>query len=164
MMQVNVILLQIGAEGRPQTALTTARTIAVSVGSANVVTTDTTGEQSNNRIALAMGALRGSPADNTVAQGIGAWAAVQNNLGGVSFAEHYAVTVVNLGTVVNGAENDSTVYSSLAGQAASRRESLSGVSTDEELVLVMQHQQAYSAAARLVTVVDEMMQTILQLT
>jgi flagellar hook-associated protein 1 FlgK len=143
---------------------TTARTIGVTVSAVNVVTSDVAGEQSNNRVALAMGALRGSPADNAVAAGFAAWSAVQNNLGGVSFAEHYAVTVVSLGTVVNGAENDSTVYSSLARQAASRRESLSGVSTDEELILVMQHQQAYSAAARMVTVVDEMMQTILQLT
>ncbi|MBW3627771.1 MAG: flagellar hook-associated protein FlgK [Gemmatimonadetes bacterium] len=143
---------------------TSARTIAVSATAADVVTSDTSGELSNNRIALAMGALRGPPADNTVAADFAAWAAVQNNLGGVSFAEHYAVTVVDLGTVVNGAQNDSTVYATLAEQASIRRESLSGVSTDEELILVMQHQQAYSAAARLVTVVDEMMQTILQLT
>ena len=143
---------------------TTARTIAVSVASSNVVTSDVAGETSNNRVALAMGALRAKPSENTVASSFAAWTAVQNNLGGVSFAEHYAVTVVDLGTVVNGAENDASVYSTLAQQAESRRESLSGVSTDEELILVMQNQQAYSAAARLVTVVDEMMQTILQLT
>ena len=143
---------------------TTARTIAVSAAAADVVTADAAGESTNNRIAMAMGALRGAPQDNTVAGSYAAWTAVQNNLGGVSFGEHYAVTVVNLGTVVNGAENDSTVYATLASQAGIRRESLSGVSTDEELILVMQHQQAYSAAARMVTVVDEMMQTILQLT
>jgi len=37
------------------------------------------------------------------------------------------------------------------------------VSTDEELVSVIQHQHAYAAAARLVTVVDEMMQTLVDL-
>ena len=69
--------------------------------------------------------------------------------------------VADIDSVV--AENDSTVYATLATQSGMRRESLSGVSTDEELILVMQHQQAYSAAARLVSVVDEMMQTVLQL-
>ena len=143
---------------------TNARSISVTVAAANVVTADAPGQVSNNRIALAMGALRGPPAQNAIANGYAGWAAVKNNLGGSSLAEHYSTTVVNPGTVVNGAENDSTVYGALAAQADMRRESLSGVSTDEELILVMQHQQAYSAAARLVSVVDEMMQTLLNMT
>ena len=38
---------------------------------------------------------------------------------------------------------------------------MSGVSTDEELIRVMQHQQAYVAATRVVTAVDEMLRDLL---
>ena len=43
------------------------------------------------------------------------------------------------------------------------RMSVSGVSTDEELISVIQHQHSYQAAARLVSVVDEMTQTLIDL-
>lgn len=143
---------------------TTARTIAMSATASTVVSTDTSGQSGNNRIALAMAALRDAPAKNTIAAGIAGWAAVSGNLGGLSFAEHYHSTVADLGTAVNDATNAHTVNSALAQQSEMRRASISGVSTDEELIRVMQHQQSYAAAARVVSVVDEMMQTILQLT
>ncbi len=38
---------------------------------------------------------------------------------------------------------------------------MSGVSIDEEMINIIVSQQAYAAAARLVTVADEMMQDIL---
>ena len=40
---------------------------------------------------------------------------------------------------------------------------MSGVSTDEELIKVIEAQHAYQGAARLVSVVDEMMQTLVDL-
>jgi flagellar hook-associated protein 1 FlgK len=143
---------------------TTARTIAVSATAAQVVTTDVSGSTGNNKISLALAALRGKPADNSAAAGYAAWAAVSNNLGGIAFGDHYNSTVTQLATVVSDAQNSSTVYDALSQQAGTRRASVSGVSTDEELILVMQHQQAYSAAARLVSVVDDMMKTLLSLT
>ncbi len=44
-----------------------------------------------------------------------------------------------------------------------RRESIRGVSLEEELVMLMRHQSAYTAAARMVTVADEMIQAVLSL-
>ena len=44
-----------------------------------------------------------------------------------------------------------------------RRKSVSGVSTDEELVSVIQHQHAYQAAARLVTTVNDMLDMLLNI-
>jgi flagellar hook-associated protein 1 FlgK len=55
------------------------------------------------------------------------------------------------------------VYETLASQAGTRRVSVSGVSTDEELVQLMRHQQAYAAAAKLVSAADEMAQTVLNM-
>ncbi|MBO8142820.1 MAG: flagellar hook-associated protein FlgK, partial [Firmicutes bacterium] len=42
-----------------------------------------------------------------------------------------------------------------------RRESVSGVSLDEEMVDMVRFQQAYAAAARLVTTMDEALETII---
>jgi flagellar hook-associated protein 1 FlgK len=45
----------------------------------------------------------------------------------------------------------------------SRRQAVSGVNLDEELTLMMSQEQAYAAAARVVSVADELMQTVLGL-
>ena len=42
-----------------------------------------------------------------------------------------------------------------------QRESVSGVSIDEEMTNLMKFQYAYQAAARLITVADEMFQDLL---
>ncbi|WP_300672415.1 flagellar hook-associated protein FlgK [Desulfoluna sp.] len=43
------------------------------------------------------------------------------------------------------------------------RETISGVSVDEELVRMLAHQQAYQAASKLITTSDEMLQTLLNM-
>lgn len=43
------------------------------------------------------------------------------------------------------------------------RETISGVSVDEELVRMLAHQQAYQAASKLITTSDEMLQTVLNM-
>jgi flagellar hook-associated protein 1 FlgK len=55
------------------------------------------------------------------------------------------------------------IHEALSGQAGMRRESLSGVSTDEELVRLIEFQTAFSAAARVVTVADEMLETLVRM-
>ena len=48
-------------------------------------------------------------------------------------------------------------------EAQSRQASLSGVNLDEELSNMMTYQRAYSAGARMLTVVDQLYQTLLQI-
>ena len=55
------------------------------------------------------------------------------------------------------------MFQSLADQADSRRQAVSGVSTDEELVNMMRVQQSYQAATKMIKMADEMMQTLLSL-
>jgi flagellar hook-associated protein 1 FlgK len=43
-----------------------------------------------------------------------------------------------------------------------QQQSVSGVSLDEEMADMIRYQQAYNAAARLVTAVDEMIGTIVE--
>ncbi|MDB5296533.1 MAG: FlgK, partial [Phycisphaerales bacterium] len=46
---------------------------------------------------------------------------------------------------------------------SSQRESLSGVSLDEEAVNLMREQRAFQGAARLITAVNEMMDVVLNM-
>ena len=55
------------------------------------------------------------------------------------------------------------MFRTLASQAEQRRQSVSGVSIDEEMVQMMKTQQAYAAAAKVVSAVDEMMQSLLSM-
>ena len=44
-----------------------------------------------------------------------------------------------------------------------QQQSISGVSMDEEAINLMQYQRAFQGSARFITVVDEMLQTVLGL-
>jgi flagellar hook-associated protein 1 FlgK len=80
-----------------------------------------------------------------------------------SLSDFYTSTVGALATDTKQAQDDSTVQTTLASNAQTRRQSVSGVTTDEELINVIQHQHAYQAAARLVQVVSDMTQTLITL-
>ncbi|MGZ8379405.1 MAG: flagellar hook-associated protein FlgK [Gemmatirosa sp.] len=78
-----------------------------------------------------------------------------------SVGEFYRSTTSGLAAQVKDAESSATVRRTLAEQADQRRISLSGVNIDEELTTLMRAQQAYAAAAKVVTAADEMMQTLI---
>lgn len=80
-----------------------------------------------------------------------------------SFLGFFRTTVTKLGTQTRRAEDDTTIYTMLAEQADVRRQSVSGVSTDEELVQMLRVQQSYTAATKMIKVADEMLQTLLSL-
>lgn len=84
-------------------------------------------------------------------------------LGGGTSGEAYRSLVSQVGLAVSGASTDVAAGETLRTAAVQRRESLVGVSTDEELVSVIQFQAAYAASARIVNVVDEMLQTLLSI-
>jgi flagellar hook-associated protein 1 FlgK len=57
---------------------------------------------------------------------------------------------------------DNLEYNTLLGnQLMDLRDSAAGVSLDEEMANLIKYQQAYAAAAKLITIADEMMQTLL---
>jgi flagellar hook-associated protein 1 len=103
--------------------------------------------------------------DSTVAVQMASLRNGQVTIGGVNttFAGHYRELVTGVALQVRAAENSRAVYDALAEQALTRRDSVSGVNIDEELVNLMQHQQAYTAATRVISAVDEMMQDLLRM-
>ena len=85
------------------------------------------------------------------------------SLGGGTLREQYVTLASSLGLAVRTADQQVTTHQALLDQAQARRESVRGVSVDEEMVDLIAQQQAYAAAAHLVQVADEMVQTLLEI-
>jgi flagellar hook-associated protein 1 FlgK len=112
---------------------------------------------------IATGYAAGGTSDTRLALDLAGLRDAQTTMTGgtQSFEAFHRDTVTGLALRTASAENSAGVHETLAAQADNRRQSVSGVSTDEELIRIMQHQQAYAAAGKLLKVADEMMQTLL---
>jgi flagellar hook-associated protein 1 FlgK len=80
-----------------------------------------------------------------------------------TFNDYYSSLVRNVGNEVLKSESYYTHQSEMVAQLDNYRESVSGVSLDEEMINLIKFQNAYSAAAKLVSTADEMIQTVLQM-
>lgn len=105
-----------------------------------------------------------APGDGTIAQQLAALSTTGvAALGGRSFREFYIELSGVVGSSVSGASQDASAHLAMVDQADTLRSSVSGVSVDEEMVALISQQQAYTAAARIVNVANEMMQSVLQM-
>lgn len=84
-------------------------------------------------------------------------------LSGISFGEYYGDLVGGVGFDIEAAANAREVEQFLTDTLNTRREQISGVNIDEELVNMIQFQQSYSAAARYITVVNATSEEVLRL-
>jgi len=80
-----------------------------------------------------------------------------------SFSTIFGSLLTEAGEQVRSADDGLQIHSAIIAQANAQRESISGVSLDEEAVNLLQYQKAYEAAARFIKIADEMTQTILSL-
>ncbi|HTR79271.1 MAG TPA: flagellar hook-associated protein FlgK [Gemmatimonadaceae bacterium] len=110
----------------------------------------------DNSVANAIANLQTTTATFTSADGA-------TTFGTMSIDDFYQNLVGSVATQVQNSQDNMTVNDTLKSNADSQRQSVSGVSTDEELTAIIQQQSSYTAAARLVTVVDQMMQTLDQM-
>ena len=86
------------------------------------------------------------------------------NMGGTqAYSDYYSAIARDVGTEVLKSEAYYNHQSDMMVQLENQRESVSGVSLDEEMINLIKFQNAYSAAAKLITTADEMMQTVLQM-
>jgi flagellar hook-associated protein 1 FlgK len=83
--------------------------------------------------------------------------------GGLTLGEGWQTTATAIGIRRQTAERQGDIQASLQKSVESQRESFSGVNIDDEVGLLIQQQQAYSAAARVVTFARENIQTLLDL-
>jgi flagellar hook-associated protein 1 FlgK len=116
-----------------------------------------------NRIAAASTAA-GVPGDNSNAIAI---AGLQQELlmegGTATLDAYYQSLVSDSGTQVQRATAQYSHESDMMTYLENYRDSVSGVSLDEEMVNLMKSQNAYDAAAKLVSTADELMQTVLNM-
>jgi flagellar hook-associated protein 1 FlgK len=78
-----------------------------------------------------------------------------------TFGAYYDSMVSDAGLAVQQATSYYDHQSQMVLQVENYRESISGVSIDEETVNLIKYQKAYQAAAKLINTADEMMETIL---
>ncbi len=117
-----------------------------------------------NRIAAAATAA-GVPGDNAVAVAMADLQHASTMEGGTTgFDDFYRSIVSDVGSQVRSAADFSEHQSAMLTSLDTYRESVSGVSLDEEMLNLIKFQHAFDAAAKLVTTVDEMMQTIMDMT
>ena len=80
-----------------------------------------------------------------------------------TFDAYYDSMVSDAGLAVQKATSYYDHQSQMVLQMENYRESISGVSIDEETVNLIKYQNAYQAAAKLISTADEMMQTVLNM-
>jgi flagellar hook-associated protein 1 FlgK len=132
---------------------------------------DTTGAgaASNLTVAIADPSLIAASSDPTSGSGsngnVANLLAVQNQAlpSGESPMDAYANLVSQTGTLTDQAQAEVTASTASLNQLNDQLGSVSGVNIDEETTNLMNYQRAYEAAARVVTTVDELTQSVLDM-
>ena len=113
---------------------------------------------------IAAAAAPESPGDNRIAMAI---ARVQNirflNGGNATADDWYNAMVSDTGVVAARNRSDLTQQKNIMAQFNRMRDSVSGVSIDEETANLLQYQHAFDASAKVIQVADGMLKTILDL-
>lgn len=89
--------------------------------------------------------------------------ATSQQVDGFTFAGFYGKLAAQAGRDVEGSKADQQTEEQLLSQSRTLREQISGVSLDEEAIQMMQFQRAYQASARLITVLDSLTETLINL-
>jgi len=86
---------------------------------------------------------------------------LQSGSGAFTFDEFYNALVSAIGIQSISAQAQVSQQEGVLLQLNNRRQSISGVSLDEELINLVQFQQAYNASARLISMVEELFDTLI---
>jgi len=100
--------------------------------------------------------------DNTTAQAI-AELQYDELINGRSVLDNYNSLIADVGNRVQEATFIRQNQEKIVQQLQIQKASVTGVSLDEEMTQLIQFEQAYGAAAKMISTVDELMQTILSL-
>ncbi|MCK9221902.1 MAG: flagellar hook-associated protein FlgK [Limnochordia bacterium] len=84
--------------------------------------------------------------------------------GKANYQEYFTALIAGLGVEARHAENMTTNQTMLVRQLGNLRYSTSGVSLDEEVANIIKYQHAFNASARVVSVIDEMLTTLIERT
>jgi flagellar hook-associated protein 1 FlgK len=128
-----------GASGGPLLSIVSGKLTVAVTQPGDLAAGDVAGQAQNGRVADALSQLR-------TTQGAA-----------------YRTVITALSGKVAGIGRSSDTAKSVSDAASQSRDSEFGVNIDEEMTDLMSHQRAYEAAAKLVSIVDQMMQTLIQM-
>lgn len=120
--------------------------IAVAFNDPTLIAAGTTGTTADNSLCLDIAALRETTSIN-----------------GATYTEEYSRIAANAGLLVISNEQRLTASSESMDELGAKRDSVAGVSTEEEMVMLIQYQAGYEAASNYIGVVKEMLDTLLQM-
>jgi flagellar hook-associated protein 1 FlgK len=106
-------------------------------------------------------AARPAPGGGVTANGDNADAIYRLSLQPAGVDATYRELVVGLGVQAAVAGRDLEVQTVVRDQVDAAREAVSGVNLDEEMTHMLSYQHAYSAAARMITAIDEALDTLI---
>ena len=106
------------------------------------------GASGDNQVALALGQLANQPI---------------TALNGQTFSQSYDGTAAALGQALASVNANVTNQNSVQTMLSTQRDSVSGVSLDEEMTNLMKYQQAYAASARVLSTVDQMLYALMNI-
>ncbi len=107
----------------------------------------------------------GAAGDNTIASAVAALASRKFSISGGdqidgTFSQFYTGTVTNLGQALSTANTRVTSQTSISTLVRSQRDSISGVSLDEEMSDLIKYQRAFQASSRVIQVIDELLDAV----
>lgn len=128
--------------------------------------TDATDIAVNNTVAsqpaLLNAAQNGDPADNQTALTLASLATQPiASLGGASLNDTYQSMINGVATQLSSANSNAQAAQSVQTTLQSQRDSLSGVSIDNETINLLKQQQVYQGGAQLINIVNQLMQTLI---
>lgn len=85
---------------------------------------------------------------------------IKGNSKGMTIDNYFKSTITSLGVSSQEAERMVTNQEALLSQLETRKESISGVSIDEEITNMIQFQRAYQANAKMISVIDELLDVV----
>jgi len=106
-------------------------------------------EPNNGSNAASLAALRSNTTDPS--------------LGGLTISGYYITSLTSLGSNIHDTDSRASTQKLVVQQLTQQRDSVMGVSLDEETTNLLRFQHAFEANARVISTVDIMMQTILNL-
>lgn len=104
----------------------------------------------------------GSAGDNSNAQSLYALRS-QGIIQGQDPTGYYSSIVFNIGNAVANTKAGESASSLVLQQLNDQRSSVSGVSLDQEAANMMRYQQAYAASAQIISAINSMMQTVIDM-
>ena len=81
----------------------------------------------------------------------------------LTFDAYYSIVTGNAGTEVAETKRGAEQQAYMISQYEERRSSVAGVSLDEEMINLIKYQQAYAVSAKMITTLDEMLNTLINI-